>query len=217
MEMNTNDVDANIQNLEEHVFDDIVRARTSFSIFVGFIGNLNKKLSAHYQNRFYPLTRSIQAAAIDSTISALGRLLQKNARENEATLLKYRGAVKNNLHNGHKPPNDCSNESIDKLLNDKIFNKKYSSQLKEFQEIVMDWRDKILAHKEMNIDWVNFPKLDRLEEIISFVENAHRVCRSAHDSAGLSGKYINSQFESISGELIGIIAGSGEEKGSKGT
>lgn len=78
--------EASLDELEKHVWQDISRARASHAVLQQFLKPLGQKSSLHFRNRDVPLTNAIAHAAVDSVISALGRLLQPNPGERESTI-----------------------------------------------------------------------------------------------------------------------------------
>ena len=88
-----NEDNIKLNQLEERVFRDIVQARYSYALISMFIMPLLQKSTPHFRNKHIGLTQAIWGAAIDSSITALGRLLQPNPDEGECTLSKYRNMV----------------------------------------------------------------------------------------------------------------------------
>lgn len=86
-----------LNDLENRVWQDIARARSSYSVFSLFVKPLFQKSSRHFRNRDIPLRSAIVETVIDSSISSLGRLLQPTAKDSECTLLKYKNCVQQQL------------------------------------------------------------------------------------------------------------------------
>ena len=86
-----------LEKLEERIFFDISAARRSYEIVVSFLKPLYEKSTNHFRNKDHPLTNSIVAACAESLVASLGRLYQDAPDSEEATLLKYVSAVKQEI------------------------------------------------------------------------------------------------------------------------
>ncbi len=194
-----------LKTLEARVFNDICIARESYNIIRDFINPLMNASNSHYLNRDWPLISHIMKAAIDCTISSLGRLLQPSSRNKECTLLKYKNQIVQSLQeNNSQRVSDYSKECFEKL-NDRKYMKLMKNEIHKFQRVIFPLRDKIISHSDIDIN-ADMPRynsiINMLSECVSFVEEIHRTCHSAYDDAGMSGEYIFEQTKKVSDDWI---------------
>lgn len=187
-----------IKELEDRVWQDIARARASFAIIDSFLIELTKS-EAHIKNKYTVMTVAIWWAAMDSLMSALGRLLRAGDGE-ECTLAKFRNAILKELaSNGPKLNiSDHSKESLAKLK-DRQYLSIIKSKQEEYKAQVMPWRNKIVAHTIPD-NGIALPK--NLADIVSFVEDTHRICLSAWQDTGNPNQYIAPRFKVIAQEWV---------------
>lgn len=199
------DLDKNfIHTLEEQVWLDIAKTRRSLAIIEIFLKNLEDRSDNHLKNRNLPITNALWNAAIESVVISLGRLLGISNKQNECTLSRYRNAVIQYLSK-QKLNNDVSRFSKECFIN--LRNKNFIRELKKKHEKyysqIKDWRDKVVAHSELDVN-ISLPK--NLPEIIEYAENVHGLCHSAMDDAGMAGQYMNDSFKKVSDDWVSSLA-----------
>lgn len=193
-----------IRVLDDYIWMDIAKARRSWAIINIFLKDLQQKTSEHYWNKDAPMFNALWAAAIDSVIISLGRLLNPRGDQNECTLAQYRNKVLEYLKK-YGPARSESNHAKESLqkLRSRVFLRQLKAKENEYRDQIMPWRNKITAHTEIGAS-VALPK--KLPEIIEFVENVHRICHSAMEDAGMRpGPYLSDAFESISEDWVNCL------------
>lgn len=193
-----------IIELENRVWQDIAQARSSYSIINLFIKPLLQRSSSHFKHRDAPLINAIVEAAIDSAISALGRLLQPNPGASECTLLQYKNHVVKQL--SEKGPkwseSEFSKKWVAKLTDRDYLNLLKKTQ-KEYIDKLMPLRNKLVAHSDIDANWGSLHNtMKTISECIVFVEDLHRACRSALEDAGISGQYLSASFQDVADEWV---------------
>ena len=193
-----------ITELENRVCQDIARARSSYSVYSLFIKPLFQKSSSHFKHRDAPLINAIVKAAIDSSISALGRLLQPNPGASECTLLQYKNHVLKQLSEGgpKRSESEFSKEWVAKLTDRNHLNLLKKTQ-KEYIDNLMPLRNKLVAHSDIDANWVSFQNImNTISECVDFVEDLHRACLSALEDAGIPDQYLSVSFEHVTDEWV---------------
>jgi hypothetical protein len=142
-----------LDEIEKRVWQDISRARASHAVLQQFLQPLGEKSIPHYRNRDVPLTGAIAHAAVDSTISALGRLLQPNPGEHESTISRFMNEVVRRL----KDSGPAAGASSHALRNfEQLCNRRWTNTLKkkqkEFTDKILPLRNKLVAHSEIGFD-----------------------------------------------------------------
>jgi len=192
-----------IRQLDDYIWIDIVRARRSWAIIDVFLRKIRENGNKHFLDKNAPMINALWYAAVDSVIISLGRLL-KPGDENESTLAQYRNKVITYLIK-YGPEHNESNyarESLKKMRS-RDFVRRLKIKQKQYHDQVMPWRDKVTAHTEIKAN-VGLP--NNLEEIITFVEENHRILLSAMEDSGMkSGSYISDAFEDISSKWANCL------------
>ena len=196
-----------LDEIEKRVWQDISRARASHALLQQFLNPLGQKSSSHFRNRDVSLTNAIAHAAVDSIISALGRLLQPNPKERESTISKYRNEIVAQLKGRSTAPGE-SGHSIQSFnqLSDRQWINHLKKQQKKFTEELLPLRNKLVAHSEIGFNWSLFTKAEKsIATCIDFVEQVHRTCRSALDDAANPGPYLDGCFGSVAQDWIDAL------------
>ena len=193
-----------LNKLEDRVWQDIARARYSYSVYSLFIKPLFQNSSRHFRNRDVSLRNAILEAVIDSTISALGRLLQANSGDSECTLLQYKNRVLEQLRKAgpKRSTSKYSKECVAKLID-----RDYLNSLKKTQQEcinnLMPLRNKLVARSDIDANWGSTQNImNTIAECVDFVEDLHRTCRSALEDTGIAGQYLSDSFKNVADEWI---------------
>ena len=193
-----------LNELEDRVWQDIAQARYGYSIISLFIKPLLQQSSSHFKHRDAPLINAIAEAAMNSSISALGRLLQPNPGASECTLLQYKNHVLKQLSEGgpKRSESEFSKECVAKLTDRDYLNLLKKTQ-KEYIGKLIPLRDKLVAHSDIDANWGSFQNImNTISECIDFVEDLHRACHSALEDAGISGSYLSDSFKNVADEWV---------------
>ncbi len=196
-----------LDEAEKRVWQDISRARASHAVLQQFLKPLARGSSSHYRNRDVPLTGAIAHAAVDSIVSALGRLLQPNPRERESTISRYRNEIVKLLRGRSAAPGE-SPRSIQsfKQLSDREWINTVKREQRKFTEEILPLRDKLVAHSEIGFDWPLFANAEKfITPCIEFVEEVHRTCRSALQDASNPGPYLDGRFDGVAQDWVDAL------------
>lgn len=196
-----------LEIIEKRVWQDISRARANHAVLQQFLRPLARGSSSYYRNRDVPLTGAIAHAAVDSIVSALGRLLQPNPSDRESTISKYRNRIISLLRERGRlsEASSYSQQRFD-LLSDRQYLNTLKKQQKEFTEEILPLRDKLVAHSEIDFEGSLFAKAAKyIGPCIEFIEEVHRTCRSALDDAANPDPYLNGRFGSVAQDWINAL------------
>lgn len=194
-------MDINI--IEERVFRDISLARRNYLLFKSFLIPLLEKSSLKSGDIIF---KSILGCAIESCTLALCRLLYKNPDPDECTLQKYRNEVLKILPS--LSDQDVSQQCIDNrnILKNSADLSLILNKEKDFWSKLEPIRHKILSHSDSKIEVKEMMTVFTfIKECVDHVESQHRILRSAHSDAGISGEYISNDFNSTAEKWINLL------------
>lgn len=186
-----------IDLIEKKIYRDIWIARKNMTILNSFLFEIIRK---NKSVKYDVVHKALMMSAIDTCMLALSRLLNQNPQSSECTLRKYREKVIAELEitkdNGKKISKQCRKDR------DYLKDVKYIELTNELENKYWDRikpvRDKILSHTDFDADMydINGVAFNMLD-IVDFVEDQHRVLKSAHMDASMPGHYIENNIDEI--------------------